>query len=156
MQRAFAGTGGRRGAQPERCAAAVSGLGCLHVWGMSTTEAALTTHLVMTTPACDNGFLLTTERALHDQFGIEHATIQIETGDGELGVPLPADQSLKKAPRQSEGPYPAQKRSIFYQRNFKRTCMVRGLKFWLEVSDGNRVPKFGSLGLLLKLSLRPK
>ena len=103
-----------------------------------------------------NGFLLTTERALHDQFGIEHATIQIETGDGELGVPLPADQSLKKAPRQSEGPYPAQKRSIYYQRNFKRTCMVRGLKFWLEVSDGNRVPKFGSLGLLLKLSLRPK
>jgi len=60
----------------------VVGVHDLHVWGMSTTEAALTTHLVMTTPNCDNGFLLRMERELHARFGIEHATIQIETGDG--------------------------------------------------------------------------
>jgi cobalt-zinc-cadmium efflux system protein len=50
----------------------------LHIWAMSTTETALTAHLVK--PAIDNEDLLLAEasRALHDQFGIEHATLQIE------------------------------------------------------------------------------
>jgi len=53
----------------------------LHIWGMSTTEAALTTHLVM--PERDNHDALLAEAAqmLHDDFGIEHVTLQVETGD---------------------------------------------------------------------------
>ncbi len=53
----------------------------LHIWGMSTTEAALTAHLVMTEPTCDDAFLMEVELALHHQFGIEHSTLQIETGN---------------------------------------------------------------------------
>ena len=54
----------------------------LHVWGMSTTETALTAHLVMQEPVSDNGFLIQVEAELHNRFGIEHATVQLETADG--------------------------------------------------------------------------
>ncbi len=59
----------------------VVGVHDLHVWGMSTTETALTAHLVMNRPTCDNNFLLRIEHDLHSRFGIEHATVQLETGD---------------------------------------------------------------------------
>jgi len=51
----------------------------LHIWPMSTTETALTAHLV--TPAGHPGdaFLLTVCHELQEQFGIGHATLQIET-----------------------------------------------------------------------------
>lgn len=62
----------------------VAGVHDLHVWGMSTTEAALTAHLVMTEPTCDDGFLMEIEHELHHRFGIEHTTLQLETGDREL------------------------------------------------------------------------
>ena len=50
----------------------------LHVWAMSTTETALTAHLV--TPAGHPGdaFLAETAQALHERFDIDHATVQIE------------------------------------------------------------------------------
>lgn len=53
----------------------------LHVWGMSTTEAALTAHLVMSQPVCDDAFLSQIGKELHQKFGIEHVTVQLETGD---------------------------------------------------------------------------
>jgi cobalt-zinc-cadmium efflux system protein len=49
----------------------------LHVWAMGTSEIALTTQLVMPAGHPDDAFLQTVTRALHDDFGIEHATIQI-------------------------------------------------------------------------------
>lgn len=42
-----------------------------------------------------------------------------------------------------------------YQFSLKRSCRVRGLKFWFDVKCGKMVPKLGSLGLVLKVSLRP-
>ena len=75
----------------------VVGVHDLHVWGMSTTEAALTTHLVMETPACDNAFLIRIERELHDRFGIEHATIQVETGDRNSHCPCRLTHGPAKA-----------------------------------------------------------
>jgi len=53
----------------------------LHIWGMSTTETALTCHLVM--PHGHPGDAVLTEVAhdLEHRFGIHHATIQIELGD---------------------------------------------------------------------------
>ncbi|MDP4084079.1 MAG: cation diffusion facilitator family transporter [Bacillota bacterium] len=52
----------------------------LHVWGMSTTEAALTVHLVRTEIEDNDEMLQKLTKELHDQFSIEHATIQIEKG----------------------------------------------------------------------------
>lgn len=61
----------------------------LHVWGLSTTEAALTAHLVMPDAPCEDGLLSRICAELHDQFGIEHATVQVERGDPEHPCGLP-------------------------------------------------------------------
>lgn len=53
----------------------------LHIWAMSTSETALTAHLVMPAGYPGDAFLAQICLALHDQFGIEHTTIQVETGD---------------------------------------------------------------------------
>ena len=60
---------------------AVTEIHDLHIWGMSTTETALTAHLVMTRGACDDSFLARAEDELHRRFGIEHVTLQVESGD---------------------------------------------------------------------------
>ncbi len=56
----------------------VSEIHDLHVWALSTTETALTVHLVTTSDYIDDNLLQTIQNHLHDQFDIEHATIQIE------------------------------------------------------------------------------
>lgn len=53
----------------------------LHVWGMSTTETALTAHVVMAQTICDDALLAKITNELHQKFGIEHATLQVEFGD---------------------------------------------------------------------------
>ena len=52
----------------------------LHVWGMSTTEAIMTAHIVRSTIEDNDELLKRITKELHDQFGIEHTTIQIEKG----------------------------------------------------------------------------
>jgi len=61
----------------------VSAVHDLHIWAMSTTETALTVHLVRPRTEVDDRFLADTAHALEHRFSIHHATIQIETGDGE-------------------------------------------------------------------------
>ena len=51
----------------------------LHIWPLSTTETALTVHLVVNDDVLDNQFLVDIQRHLHDKFGVEHSTIQIES-----------------------------------------------------------------------------
>lgn len=53
----------------------------LHIWAMSTTETALTAHLVIPNKQNEDALLVRTSAELHDRFGIEHATLQIEHGD---------------------------------------------------------------------------
>ncbi|MCA1497655.1 MULTISPECIES: cation diffusion facilitator family transporter [unclassified Bradyrhizobium] len=56
----------------------VSGIHDLHVWPISTTETALTCHLVM--PAgSDDAFLMQTTELLKTSFRIGHTTLQVET-----------------------------------------------------------------------------
>jgi cobalt-zinc-cadmium efflux system protein len=50
----------------------------LHIWAMSTTETALTAHLVIPEETKDDFFLKKICGELHSIFGIEHSTIQIE------------------------------------------------------------------------------
>ncbi len=59
----------------------VTGLHDLHIWGMSTTETALTCHLVMPQGHPGDAALSRIAEALHTRFGIAHATIQIELAD---------------------------------------------------------------------------
>lgn len=54
----------------------------LHVWPMSTTESALTVHLVMASAPRNNRFLHDLAHELSHRFGIDHPTVQIETSDG--------------------------------------------------------------------------
>lgn len=52
----------------------------LHIWAMSTAETALTAHLVIPKGYLGDRFLSDTSEALHAHFGIDHSTLQIETG----------------------------------------------------------------------------
>ncbi|MGK6356142.1 cation diffusion facilitator family transporter [Sphingomonas sp. DT-207] len=54
----------------------------LHIWPMSTTEAALTAHLVMPGGHPGDSFLLDLQHQLAHDFGIDHTTVQIEVADG--------------------------------------------------------------------------
>jgi cobalt-zinc-cadmium efflux system protein len=55
-----------------------------HVWAMSSTEPALTVHLVMLAGVPQADFLSRVNHDLHHKFGIEHSTIQLETGSSLL------------------------------------------------------------------------
>jgi len=59
-----------------------------HVWPLSTTETALTVHVMVSECNLDNKFLASLQQDLHDRFGIEHSTIQVETCSGENGCML--------------------------------------------------------------------
>lgn len=50
----------------------------LHIWPMSTTEIALTCHLVMPRAPADDDFLKSATAMLEANFDITHSTIQIE------------------------------------------------------------------------------
>jgi len=52
----------------------------LHIWAMSTTETALTVHLVMPAGHPGDEFFENVIHQIEEQFHIGHATIQIETG----------------------------------------------------------------------------
>jgi cobalt-zinc-cadmium efflux system protein len=50
----------------------------LHIWPLSTTRIALTVHLEMPNRPTGDTFLHNLCQCLHDEFGIEHSTIQVE------------------------------------------------------------------------------
>jgi cobalt-zinc-cadmium efflux system protein len=60
----------------------VTGLHDLHIWALSTTDSALTVHIITSEPT-DLGFIASIQYQLHQRFGIEHSTIQIELGKWE-------------------------------------------------------------------------
>jgi len=50
----------------------------LHVWSLSTTETALTAHIVVPEVDSTDQLLEGARKMLHDRFAIEHCTIQVE------------------------------------------------------------------------------
>jgi len=50
----------------------------LHIWAMSTTETALTVHLVRPNAGLDDGFIAATCERLDRDFKIHHTTLQVE------------------------------------------------------------------------------
>ena len=61
----------------------VEGMHDLHIWPLSTTQTALTAHLLMSEPPEDDEFLHHLASQLQEKFKISHATFQIERGDGD-------------------------------------------------------------------------
>lgn len=63
----------------------------LHVWGLSTTDTALTAHLV--SPEADPGgeLLDRIRHEVRDRFGIGHATVQLETPEAARRCELRSD-----------------------------------------------------------------
>lgn len=51
----------------------------VHIWGLSTTDVALTAHLVCHEEAAGQGLLVYIAEEMREHFGIGHATIQLET-----------------------------------------------------------------------------
>jgi cobalt-zinc-cadmium efflux system protein len=61
----------------------VSAVHDLHIWPMSTTETALTAHLVMPGGHPGDAFLHALAHDLEHRFGIGHSTVQVEIAQGE-------------------------------------------------------------------------
>jgi cobalt-zinc-cadmium efflux system protein len=59
----------------------------LHIWPLSTTETALTAHLVAPDVRSTDVLLETARVMLHDRFAIEHCTLQIERDHLEEACP---------------------------------------------------------------------
>jgi len=66
----------------------------LHIWGMSTTQVALTAHIVRDKTHIDDHFLHKISNDLHNRFGIAHSTIQIEAGAEEYACELGHTSSI--------------------------------------------------------------
>jgi cobalt-zinc-cadmium efflux system protein len=58
----------------------------LHIWSMSTTEYALTAHLVMPDGFPGDTFLQGCAHGIAHDFGITHSTFQIEVGTGDCAL----------------------------------------------------------------------
>jgi cobalt-zinc-cadmium efflux system protein len=85
-------------AEVERYLSKVPGIAAvhdLHVWAMSTTEPALTVHLIKPDGRLDDELLAGVASELRARFGIEHVTIQLERGadHGCNLAPLPESPS---------------------------------------------------------------
>jgi cobalt-zinc-cadmium efflux system protein len=63
----------------------------LHIWGMSTTETALTVHLVMPGGHPGDDFLGGLCDEIRHRFGIGHSTVQVETATGSAPCALAPD-----------------------------------------------------------------
>jgi len=70
--------------------AGVSSVHDLHIWPMSTTEVAMTAHLVMPAGHPGDAVIFQVEGELRQRFGIGHATLQIERGNA--ACPLAPDE----------------------------------------------------------------
>ena len=67
----------------------------LHIWGLSTTESALTVHLVMPDGHPGDIFMDEIAETLEERFSIHHSTLQIEQGTTNHACSLSATKKLR-------------------------------------------------------------
>ena len=70
----------------------VADLHDLHIWALSTTENALTVHLVTTDALLYNDFIREIQEHMHHHFNIVHVTIQIEKEESGFHCMLDRDE----------------------------------------------------------------
>ena len=66
----------------------------LHIWAMSTTETALTAHLVMVGGICDPAFLNAVAKELRYRFSIDHSTVQVEAPEAPETCDLASEETV--------------------------------------------------------------
>jgi cobalt-zinc-cadmium efflux system protein len=66
----------------------------LHIWAMSTTETALTAHVVMPGAYSTPTFLSDVCRELHERFDIDHSTLQIDHPEAPAPCALASDETV--------------------------------------------------------------
>lgn len=69
----------------------------LHIWGMSTSESALTVHLVMPQGYPGDAFMDNIVRTLKERFSIQHSTLQAEQGTTDHACMLHLDIAVAHA-----------------------------------------------------------
>ena len=67
----------------------------LHIWGMSTTESALTVHLVMQGGYPGDAFMDDIMCTLRERFHIQHSTLQVEQGTTDHACVLHAKAGVR-------------------------------------------------------------
>lgn len=60
----------------------------LHIWGLSTTESALTVHVVMPEGYPGDAFMDEIRKTLESRYGIHHCTLEIEQGTIDHVCPI--------------------------------------------------------------------
>jgi cobalt-zinc-cadmium efflux system protein len=73
-----------------RQCAGVTDVHDLHIWGMSTTESALTVHLVMPEGYPGDGFIDEIAHTLAERYSLQHSTLQVEQGTTDHSCALHA------------------------------------------------------------------
>jgi cobalt-zinc-cadmium efflux system protein len=73
-----------------RQCAGVTDIHDLHIWAMSTTESALTVHLVMPEGYPGDGFIDEIAHTLEERFSLQHCTLQVEEGTTDHSCSLHA------------------------------------------------------------------
>ena len=82
----------------ERYLASLSGVTAvhdLHIWALSTTENALTAHLVRPGAGLDDRLLTEAAHKLRAHHGIGHTTLQVEAGDAPCDCTLKGEQGTE-------------------------------------------------------------
>jgi cobalt-zinc-cadmium efflux system protein len=79
----------------------VAGVHDLHVWALSTTDVAMTAHLVMPAGASTRALQRDVVHAMRARFGIGHTTLQVEdlAAEGEPSANCPHEGGCQAAPR---------------------------------------------------------
>ncbi len=70
--------------------AGVTDIHDLHIWAMSTTESAMTVHLVMPEGYPGDGFMDEIAHTLAEHFSLQHSTLQVEQGTTDHSCALHA------------------------------------------------------------------
>ncbi|MBK7767849.1 MAG: hypothetical protein IPI44_18410 [Sulfuritalea sp.] len=84
----------------------------MHVWGKSTTDIALSVHLVMPCGHPGDAFLANLAHELHDRFEITHPMIQIELDVLITAAPNPLVTTHEYASSAPPGQLPADRRDL--------------------------------------------